>query len=171
MVVPPPEMVANIKKGAMEAFCVGEPWNAQVVNQRSGFTAPITGELWKDHPEKALALRADWVERHPRAAEALTAAVIEAQRWCDEAGNKEELCAIVSRDAWFNVPAADILPRLRGEVDYGDGRRETKPDLAMKFWRDHASYPFRSHDMWFLRRTCAGACCRRTPTSRRWWGR
>jgi nitrate/nitrite transport system substrate-binding protein len=150
LVVPPPEMVASIKKGMMEACCVGEPWNAQLVNQRAGFTALTTGELWKDHPEKALAVRADWVERHPRAAEALTAAVIEAQRWCDEAGNKEELCSIVSRDTWFGVPAADILPRLRGEVDYGDGRRETKPDIAMKFWRDHASYPFRSHDMWFL---------------------
>ena len=150
MVVPPPEMVANIKKGAMEAFCVGEPWNAQLVSQRAGFTAAITGELWKNHPEKALAVRADWAERHPRAAEALTAAVIEAQRWCDEAANKEELCSIVSRAAWFNVPVGDILPRLRGEVDYGDGRRESKPDLAMKFWRDHASYPFRSHDLWFL---------------------
>jgi nitrate/nitrite transport system substrate-binding protein len=150
MVIPPPEMVANIRKGAMEAFCVGEPWNAQLVSQRAGFTAAITGELWKNHPEKALALRADWVERHPRAAEALTAAVVEAQRWCDEAANKEELCAIVSKDSWFNVPVADILPRLRGEVDYGDGRRESKPDLAMKFWQDHASYPFRSHDLWFL---------------------
>ena len=148
--VPPPEMVANVKTGAMEAFCVGEPWNGQLVNQRAGFTAAITGELWKDHPEKALAMRADWVQAHPRAAEALTAAVIEAQRWCDEAANKEELCSIVSREAWFNVPVADILPRLRGEVNYGDGRSATNPDLAMKFWRDHASYPFRSHDLWFL---------------------
>jgi nitrate/nitrite transport system substrate-binding protein len=148
--VPPPEMVANVKNGMMEAFCVGEPWNGQLVNQRAGFTAAITGELWKNHPEKALAMRADWVERQPRAAEALTAAVIEAQRWCDEAGNKEELCSIVSREAWFNVPVADILPRLRGEVNYGDGRTATNPDLAMKFWRDHASYPFRSHDLWFL---------------------
>ncbi|GAA0595282.1 CmpA/NrtA family ABC transporter substrate-binding protein [Craurococcus roseus] len=148
--VPPPEMVANVKTGAMEAFCVGEPWNGQLVNQRAGFTAAITGELWKDHPEKALAMRADWVQAHPRAAEALTAAVIEAQRWCDEAAHKEELCSIVSREAWFNVPVADILPRLRGEVNYGDGRSATNPDLAMKFWRDHASYPFRSHDLWFL---------------------
>lgn len=150
IMVPPPQMVAELKKGAMEAFCVGEPWNGQLVNQRAGFTAAITGELWKNHPEKALAMRAEWVERHPRAAEALTAAVIEAQRWCDEAGNKEELCSIVSGAAWFGVPVADILPRLRGEVNYGDGRTATNPDLAMKFWRDHASYPFRSHDLWFL---------------------
>jgi nitrate/nitrite transport system substrate-binding protein len=150
IVVPPPQMVANMRVGTMDAFCVGEPWNAQLVNQRLGYTALITGELWRDHPEKAFALRADFVQRNPRATEALTAAVIEAARWCDEAANKEEMCNILGRRAWFNVPASDILPRQRGEVDYGDGRRATNLDNSMKFWRDHASYPFRSHDLWFL---------------------
>ena len=150
IVVPPPQMVANMRVGTMDAFCVGEPWNAQLVNQRLGYTATTTGEIWKDHPEKAFVLRADFVERNPRAAEALTAAVIEAARWCDVPGNKEELANIIGRRAWFNVPPADIIGRLRGEVDYGDGRRVTNTDIAMKFWRDHASYPFKSHDLWFL---------------------
>ena len=150
IVVPPPQMVANMRVGTMDAFCGGEPWNAQLVNQRLGYTALLTGELWRDHPEKSFALRADFVAQNPRATEALTAAVIEAARWCDAAANKEEMCAILGRRAWFNVPPADILPRSRGEVDYGDGRRANDPDRAMKFWRDHASYPFRSHDLWFL---------------------
>jgi nitrate/nitrite transport system substrate-binding protein len=150
IVVPPPQMVANMRVGTMDAFCVGEPWNGQLVNQRLGYTALTTGEFWKDHPEKALVLRADFVAQNPRATEALTAAVIEAARWCDVPANKEEMCTIIGRRAWFNVPVADILPRVRGEIDYGDGRRVTNPDIAMKFWRDHASYPFRSHDLWFL---------------------
>ena len=150
IVVPPPQMVANMRVGTMDAFCVGEPWNAQLVAQRLGHTALVTGELWKDHPEKCLALRADFIERHPNATRALTAAVIEAAQWCDEAANKEEMCAILGRRAWFNVPPADIIGRMRGEVDYGDGRRVTNTDITMKFWRDHASYPFRSHDLWFL---------------------
>jgi nitrate/nitrite transport system substrate-binding protein len=150
IVVPPPQMVANMRVGTMDAFCVGEPWNAQLVNQRLGYTALVTGELWRDHPEKSLALRAEFVERHPRATEALAAAVIEAARWCDSPANTEEMCAILARRAWFNVPVADILPRLRGEIDYGDGRRIADRGLTMKFWRDHASYPFRSHDLWFL---------------------
>ncbi len=54
IVVPPPQMVANMKVGNMDAFCVGEPWNEQLVNQGIGFTACTTGELWKGHPEKAL---------------------------------------------------------------------------------------------------------------------
>ena len=150
IVVPPPQMVANLKVGTMDAFCVGEPWNDQAVHQRVGYTACVTGEVWKNHPEKALAMRGDWVTENPRAAEALTAAVIEAQRWCDLDANKAEMCAIIGRRAWFNVPVTDILPRSQGIIDYGDGRRVTNPDIAMKFWRDHASYPFRSHDLWFL---------------------
>ncbi len=150
IVVPPPQMVANMKVGTMDAFCVGEPWNDQLVNQKLGYTACITGEIWRDHPEKALGMRADWVGKHPRAAAALTAAVIEAQRWADEPGNKAELSATLGRRAWFNVPAADILPRSRGDVDYGDGRKVEASPLRMKFWADHASYPFQSHDLWFL---------------------
>src|SRR5438132_4042197 len=59
IVVPPAQMVANMKVGNMDAFCVGEPWNAQLVNQGIGFTACTTGEIWPHHPEKAFAMRAD----------------------------------------------------------------------------------------------------------------
>lgn len=150
IVVPPPQMVANMKVGTMDAFCVGEPWNDQLVHQSLGYTACVTGEIWNDHPEKALAMRADWVGQHPRAAEALTAAVIQAQQWCDKLENKAELAGILGKRSWFNVPPADILPRSIGDITYGDGRAVKASPWRMKFWADHASYPFRSHDLWFL---------------------
>ncbi|MBR0656282.1 CmpA/NrtA family ABC transporter substrate-binding protein [Plastoroseomonas arctica] len=150
IVVPPPQMVANMRVGTMDAFCVGEPWNAQLVAQNLGYTALTTGELWRDHPEKAFALRADFVEANPHATEAMTAAVIEAQRWCDTPANRAELAAILGRRAWFNVPPADIQGRTSGVIDYGDGRVVQDSPFVMKYWRDHASYPFRSHDLWFL---------------------
>ncbi|MFN4164135.1 MAG: CmpA/NrtA family ABC transporter substrate-binding protein [Ferrovibrio sp.] len=154
IVVPPPQMVANMKVNTMEAFCVGEPWNAQLVHQKIGFTALTTGELWKDHPEKSLGLRADWVEKNPKAAKAILMAVLEAQQWCDKLENKEEMCKIVGGRDWFKVPVADILGRQTGNIDYGDGDRKAKvgldSPLVMKFWRDFASYPFQSHELWFL---------------------
>lgn len=150
IVVPPPQMVANIKVNNMEAFCVGEPWNAQSVNQNIGYSALTTGELWKDHPEKALSLRADWVDQNPKATKALLMAVQEAQIWCDDPGNKEEMCDIVSGRQWFKVPAKDIIERSKGNFDFGDGRTLENSDLLMKFWNDSASYPFKSHDLWFL---------------------
>lgn len=148
--VPPPQMVANMKVGNMEAFCVGEPWNAQLVNQKQGYTAFVTGELWKDHPEKAFGMRKDWVDKNPKAAKALLMAVQEAQQWCEKAENKEEMCNIVGQDKWFKVPPADIIERSKGNIDYGTGRVEQNSPLLMKFWADNASYPFKSHDLWFL---------------------
>jgi nitrate/nitrite transport system substrate-binding protein len=150
IVVPPPQMVANMKVGNMDAFCVGEPWNEQLVNQGIGFTACTTGELWFKHPEKALGLRAEWVDKNPNAAKALLMAVLEAQQWCDKMENKQEMSEIVGRRQWFNVPVADIIGRTKGDINYGNGRVEKGTKLGMKFWQDHASYPFKSHDAWFV---------------------
>ncbi len=150
IVVPPPQMVANMKVGTMDAFCVGEPWNAQLVAQGIGYSAATTGELWANHPEKSLALRADFVDANPKATEALLMAVMEAQQWSDADANKDELAAIVSKRAWFNVKKEDILGRLKGDLDYGNGKTIVASPHVMKFWRDAASFPFKSHDAWFL---------------------
>jgi nitrate/nitrite transport system substrate-binding protein len=148
--VPPPQMVANMKVGNMDAFCVGEPWNEQLVNQGIGFTAATTGELWKGHPEKALGLRTDFIEKNPIATRAILMAVMEAAQWADDMANKEELSQILGKRGWFNVPPADVLGRLKGDINYGNGRVVQATGLEMKFWKDHASYPFKSHDAWFL---------------------
>jgi nitrate/nitrite transport system substrate-binding protein len=150
IVVPPPQMVANMKVGNMDAFCVGEPWNEQLVNQGVGYTACTTGEIWRKHPEKALGMRAEWVDKNPKAARALVAAVIEAQQWCDKDDHKAEVAEIVGRRQWFNAPVSDIVGRLKGDINYGAGRTETGTKYGMKFWRDNASYPFKSHDAWFI---------------------
>ena len=122
IVVPPPQMVANMKVGTMDCFCVGEPWNEQLKNQKIGYTAVNTGEIWNKHPEKSFAMRADWVDKHPNATKALLMAVHESQMWCDKPANRAELANIVSGRQWFNVPVADILPRLQGRFDYGNGQ-------------------------------------------------
>jgi nitrate/nitrite transport system substrate-binding protein len=150
IVVPPPQMVANMKVGTMDCFCVGEPWNAQLVQQGLGYTALTTGELWNDHPEKAFALRASYVEKYPKATMALLMAVLEAQQWCDVPANKDEVAAIAAKRQWMNVPVADVAGRIKGTLDYGDGRVVENSPHVMKFWKDHASYPFKSHDLWFL---------------------
>ncbi|MGO7732090.1 CmpA/NrtA family ABC transporter substrate-binding protein [Rhizobium johnstonii] len=150
IVVPPPQMVANMKVGNMDVFCVGEPWNEQLVNQGIGFTAATTGELWKGHPEKALGLRAEWIEKNPNAAKALLMAVMEAQQWCESMDNKAEMADILGKRQWFNVPTKDVLGRLKGDINYGNGRDVKATDLYMKFWKDGASYPFKSHDSWFM---------------------
>ncbi|MBN8938269.1 MAG: ABC transporter substrate-binding protein [Rhizobiales bacterium] len=150
--VPPPQMVANMKVGNMDCFCVGEPWNEQLVNQNIGYSALTTGELWFKHPEKILGMRADWVDANPKATQAIMMAVMEAQMWCDQLANKQELAEIVGRRQWFNVPVGDINGRLRGDINYGNGRTVAGSNLRMKFWSEGgaSSYPWKSLDTWFV---------------------
>ena len=152
IVVPPPQMVANMKVGNMEAFCVGEPWNEQLVNQGIGFTACTTGEVWSHHPEKVLGMRADWVDAYPNATLAILMAVMEAQQWCEAMENKDEMAEIVGRRQWYNVPVPDIIGRIKGDINYGNGRVETGTNLLMKFWGENgsSSYPWKSLDTWFV---------------------
>lgn len=152
IVVPPPQMVANMKVGNMDAFCVGEPWNEQLVHQDIGFTACTTGEVWFKHPEKVLGMRADWVDANPKAAKAIMMAVMEAQQWCEGANNKLEMAEIIGRRQWFNVPVTDIIGRIQGDINYGRGRVEKGTNLGMKFWGEggSVSYPWKSLDTWFV---------------------
>jgi nitrate/nitrite transport system substrate-binding protein len=152
IVVPPPQMVANMKVGTTDAFCVGEPWNEQLVNQDIGYTALTTGELWFKHPEKVLGMRADWVDANPKAALAIMMATMEAQQWCDKMENKQEMAEIIGRRQWFNVPVADIIGRIKGDINYGNGREAKGTNLLMKFWgeKGEVSYPWKSLDTWFI---------------------
>lgn len=151
IVVPPPQMVANMKVGTMDCFCVGEPWNLQLIHQKIGYTAVNTGELWNKHPEKSFGMRAAFVDKFPKSAKALLMAVMEAQQWSDKAENKAELAAIMGKRQWMNCPVEDVLDRTAGKFDYGiPGKVVENSPHIMKYWRDFASYPFQSHDLWFL---------------------
>jgi nitrate/nitrite transport system substrate-binding protein len=150
IVVPPAQMVANMKVGSMDTFCVCEPWNRQLINQKIGYTALTTSEMWFNHPEKAFALRADYVQANPNATKALVKAVMEAQMFCEDAKNRAEVAEICSRRRWINAPVEDIVDRIKGDFDYGTGRVEKNSKFQMRYWADNASYPFQSHDLWFI---------------------
>ncbi|MGN6095705.1 MAG: CmpA/NrtA family ABC transporter substrate-binding protein [Bosea sp. (in: a-proteobacteria)] len=152
IVVPPPQMVANMKVGTMDCFCVGEPWNEQLVNQNIGFTAATTGEIWFKHPEKVLGMRADFVDQNPKAAMAIMMATMEAQIWCEKMENKQEMAEIIGRRQWFNVPVPDIIGRIKGDINYGRGKVAKGTNLLMKFWGEggSVSYPWKSLDTWFV---------------------
>lgn len=150
IVVPPPQMVANMRGGTMDGFCVVDPWHHRLIKQKLGYSTVTSGELWNNHPEKALAVRGDWVDKHPKAAKAMLAAVMEAQMWCDRPENKAEMLQILSQRQWMGVKIDFMRDRLLGKFDYGNGRVVENSPHRIKFWTDNASYPYKSHDLWFL---------------------
>ncbi|MBF2066075.1 MAG: ABC transporter substrate-binding protein [Calothrix sp. C42_A2020_038] len=150
IVIPPPQMVANMRGGSMEGFCVVDPWHERLIKQKLGYSALTTGELWNNHPEKAFVMRASWVDKYPKAALSLLAAVMEAQIWCDQPENKQELFKILAERQWMGVSAEIIGNRLLGKFDYGNGRLVQNSPHTIKYWNHNASYPYKSHDLWFL---------------------
>ena len=149
--VPPPQMVANMRVGNMDGYCVGEPWNARAIIDKVGFTAATTQDIWTDHPEKVLGTTADWAAKHPKTAVAVTAAILEASRWIDASlANRRETAETIAAKAYVNTDVDVILDRMLGR--YSNGIGKTWDDKNhMKFFNDgQVNFPYLSDGMWFL---------------------
>ncbi|MGQ8774058.1 CmpA/NrtA family ABC transporter substrate-binding protein [Serratia sp. NA_112.1] len=151
VVVPPPQMVMNMKIGNMSGFCVGEPWNQRAIAEDIGFTAVTSQEIWPDHPEKVLGTTGDWVTANPNSARALTAAVLDAARWIDSSdANRQETAQVVAGRAYINTKPEIITGRMLGQYQNGLGK-SWQDAHAMRFFHDgEVSYPYLSDGMWFL---------------------
>lgn len=149
--VPPPQMVANMRVGNMDGFCVGEPWNNRAIMDGIGFTAVTTQDIWTDHPEKVLGTTAEWVKQNPNTARAMTAAILDAGRWIDASiSNKQKTADTVAQKSYVNTDSDVIVARMLGRYDNGIGKTWDDKN-AMKFFNDGAvNFPYLSDGMWFL---------------------
>jgi nitrate/nitrite transport system substrate-binding protein len=147
--VPPPQMVANMKVGKMDGFCVGEPWNAKTIAEDIGFTSITTQAIWKDHPEKVCAFTEEFAEKNPKTVKAVLKALHEASLWLDKMENREEQANIVSAATYINCPPETILGRLQGKYLMGDGRKFKDPNY-MTFSDRNCNYPQAKYAKWWL---------------------
>jgi nitrate/nitrite transport system substrate-binding protein len=151
IVIPPPQMVANMRAGNIDGCCVGEPWNARAVYDEVGFTVATSQEVWRDHPEKVLGTTREFVERYPNTARAMIMAVLDASRWIDaSADNRRRMAETIAAPRYVDVPVELILDRILGHYQNGLGRTWTDP-APMKFYAEGAvNFPYLSDGMWFL---------------------
>jgi nitrate/nitrite transport system substrate-binding protein len=149
--VPPPQMVANMRSGNMDGYCVGEPWNARAIADGIGFTAITTQEIWPDHPEKVLGTTADFVKKYPNTARAVTSAILEASKFIDSsAKSRHDTATVVSAPSFVNTDMNIIQDRMMGRYTNGIGKTWDDPN-AMKFYNEgKAPFPYLSDGMWFL---------------------
>ncbi|MBP7451517.1 MAG: ABC transporter substrate-binding protein [Ottowia sp.] len=151
IVVPPPQMVANMRVGNMDGFCVGEPWGQRAIMDGIGITATTTQDIWKDHPEKVLGTTAEFTKKYPNTARAVTAAILEAGKWID-AGlqNKNKMAETIAEKSYVNTSVDAINQRILGRYTNGLGKSWDDPNY-MKFYNDGAvTFPYLSDGMWFL---------------------
>jgi nitrate/nitrite transport system substrate-binding protein len=150
--IPPPQMVANMKVGNMDGYCVGEPWNGVAVKQGIGFTQISTQDIWKHHPEKALVVNKQFSESRREDLKAVMKAVMEACKWLDNPANRKKAAAVIGRAPYVNAPADVIEARLMGNYELGcDQGQQIYTDDYMLFHRGgNVNFPRKSHAIWAM---------------------
>ena len=149
--VPPPQMVANMRVGNMDGYCVGEPWDARAIRDKIGFTAVTTQDIWKDHPEKVLGTTAEFVQKYPNTARAMIMAMLDASKYIDD--HDQPLRR--GRDHRRQVLCQHRFRLDRGAharpVRQRQSARNGRTPNYMKFYNEGAvNFPYLSDGMWFL---------------------
>lgn len=98
IIVPPPQMVTNIRIGAMQAYMVAEPWNTRAIsgNEGVGFTFAQGKEVWLGHPDRLLAVMESFINENPKTYRSLVKAMIEACQYCSRPENRVEVAKIIT---------------------------------------------------------------------------
>lgn len=150
--IPPPQMVANMKVGNMDGYCVGEPWGGVAVKQGVGFTQVATQDIWKDHPEKALVVNKDFSAKRKADLVKVMKAVMEACKWLDVPANRKKAAAIIGKAPYVNAPAEVIENRLMGNYDLGcnQGTEIYDNDYMLFHKGGMVNFPRKSHAIWAM---------------------
>ena len=149
-VIPPPQMVANLKAGNIDGYCVGEPWNSRAVYEDLGFVIATDLDIWQGHPEKVLGVREEWVNQYPQTHIALVKALLEACEYCDDLRNRESILELLCQPQYVGSDPAYTRP---GFIDpYNCGTGET-PQLLRRYNQFHVNNtncPGRVEGLWIL---------------------
>lgn len=121
VVVPPPQMVANLKAGHLDGFCVGEPWNSVAVRSGVGWCAAVSAELQPGHPEKVLMAKRSFVDGRREEHLALVAALLEACEFCEKPENREHIISVLARPEFVNVAREALRRGFGNRFDFGNG--------------------------------------------------
>jgi two-component system, oxyanion-binding sensor len=141
IVVPPARAVEALTSGQISGFCAGAPWGEVARRAAAGRTIATSHDIWAHAPEKAFAVRARWAEENPEALAAALRALLRAAQFCDVAENASYTAALLSRRRYLDLDSHAILTSLPGGT-MGDG--------GCIFFREAATFPWRSHGLWFL---------------------
>jgi len=144
-VVPPPEMVANLRAGNIDGFLGPDPFNQRAVYDEVGFIHILSKEIWDGHPCCAFGVSEDFIKQSPNTFAALYRAVLTAAAMAREPKNRELIAKVISPTAYLNQPETVVNQVLTGKFADGLGGIMTVPDRA-----DFDPVPWQSMAVWML---------------------
>jgi NitT/TauT family transport system ATP-binding protein/nitrate/nitrite transport system substrate-binding protein len=142
-VVSPSRAVEALQSGQIAGFCAGAPWGDIAVRGGIGMTIATSNDIWRNAPEKVFAVRKHWADNFADALHGAVRALIRAAQFVDAPQNASYTAALLSRHKYLNVDSHAILSSLPGGA--------ITPENVSTFFRNAATFPWRSHALWFLR--------------------
>lgn len=144
-VVPPPEMVANLRAGNIDGYLGPDPFNQRAVYEEVGFLHLLTKELWNGHPCCAFGTSTEFIQKNPNTFAALYRAVLTAAAMARRPENRELIAKVISPQAYLNQPETVVAQVLTGKFADGLGNVRNVPDRA-----DFDPIPWQSMAVWML---------------------
>lgn len=166
IIIPPPQMVVNMRIGAMQGYMVAEPWNTRAIkgNEGIGFTFAQGKEIWRGHPDRLLAVMESFIQENPKTYRSLVKAMIEACQYCSDQKHREEVAKIITNKSFTGAKLKLTRPAIIGEYNYGgfdDKNRTVKSPLDTTIFfdippdvsrvpNDHSTFLWQSESIWLM---------------------
>ena len=144
-VVPPPEMVANLRADNLDGFLAPDPVNQRAVYDGVGFIHLLSRELWDGHPCCAFAASKAFITSNPNTYAALLRAIVQATNYAQQADNRKEIAAAISTPNYLNQPVTVVEQVLTGTYADGLGGVKKVPDRI-----GFDPFPWESFAVWML---------------------
>jgi nitrate/nitrite transport system substrate-binding protein len=144
-VVPPPEMVANLRAGNIDGYLGPDPFNQRAVYEEIGFIHLLTKDLWNGHPCCAFGTSTEFIQKNPNTFAALYRSVLTAAAMARDPKNRELIAKVIAPQAYLNQPETVLTQVLTGRFADGLGNIKTVPDRA-----DFDPIPWQSMAVWML---------------------
>lgn len=144
-VVPPPEMVANLRAGNLDGYLSPDPFNQRAVWEKIGFIHILTKDIWEGHPCCAFACPASLATEMPNTYGALLKSIVDATQYASDPENRVEIAEAISPTNYLNQPVPVVQQVLTGRFADGLGNVQDVPDRI-----DFDPFPWHSMGVWIL---------------------
>jgi nitrate/nitrite transport system substrate-binding protein len=144
-VVPPPEMVANLKAGNVDGYLAPDPFNQRAVYENAGFIFKLSKEIWDRHPCCAFTVSQEFATAYPRTFGALFRAIVDATHYASKPEHRKEIAAAIAPTNYLNQPVTVLEQVLTGTYADGLGGIKKEPNRI-----DFDPYPWHSMAIWIM---------------------
>jgi nitrate/nitrite transport system substrate-binding protein len=144
-VVPPPEMVANLKAGNVDGYLAPDPFNQRAVYENVGFIYKLSKEIWDRHPCCAFTVSQDFATKYPNTFAALFRAIVDATHYASNPAHRKEIASAIAPTNYLNQPVTVLEQVLTGTYADGLGAIKKEPNRI-----DFDPYPWHSMAVWIL---------------------